>query len=433
MPSIAAKEQLPQTESASLSKLTPWLVCFSAALFFFFIFIQLNMFNAIGSALTKDFGVDAAALANISDKYFLANIIFLFPAGMLLDRVSTRKIVIASMLISIICTFAFGLAETVWQMKLARFMTGVVGSFCLLSCVRLASRWFPPHKMALVIGLIITLAMIGGMVAQTPLDLLTKFYGWRSTVMIDAIFGVGLLLMIILFVKDNPGGSHQADPHPALRGKAFRTALFATLGKRQNWFAGLYASLMNLPVFLLGAIWGIFYLTEVRHLASSQASWITSMLFFGVIIGSPVVGWWSDHICKRKLPMLIGAIGSLLVISVIMFAPQLSLLALFVLFFALGFMSSSQIISYPLIAESNSLSMTATAEGVASVLIMAGGFSQVFFADLMQLFWNHHYVHGVPIYSAFDFRVAMAIMPVAFVISLVLVCFIRETHGRSSQ
>src|SRR3990167_9412008 len=119
----------------------PWVVCFSAALFFFFEFIQLNMFNALGPDLVEEFHIDAPVLATISDKYFLANILFLFPAGMILDRISTRKIIIWSMLISIVCTYGFSIADSVWQMKAARFVTGIAGSFCLLGCVRLASRW----------------------------------------------------------------------------------------------------------------------------------------------------------------------------------------------------------------------------------------------------------------------------------------------------
>src|SRR3990167_1110720 len=136
-----------------------WFVCFSAALFFFFEFIQLNMFNAIGPYLVTDLKITAPMLATISDKYFLANILFLFPAGMLLDRISTRKAIIVGFLVSILCTYLFAISDAIWQMKWARFITGVAGSLCLLSCVRLASRWFAARQMALVIGLIVTFAM----------------------------------------------------------------------------------------------------------------------------------------------------------------------------------------------------------------------------------------------------------------------------------
>ena len=132
--------------------LQPWIVCFSAALFFFFEFMQVNMFNALDPALIKTFHMSAIQLGHLSANYFYANVIFLFPAGMILDRISTRKAIVAAMLASVLCTFGFALSHAVWQAEICRFMTGIGGSFCLLSSVRLASRWFDSKQLALVIG-----------------------------------------------------------------------------------------------------------------------------------------------------------------------------------------------------------------------------------------------------------------------------------------
>ncbi|WP_235379046.1 MFS transporter [Candidatus Coxiella mudrowiae] len=109
----------------------------------------------------------------------------------------------------------------------------------------------------------------------------------------------------------------------------------------------------------------------------ADASFVNSMLFIGTIIGAaPVVGWLSDRIKRRRIPMMVGAVIALFLILLLMYLPYLSLLALLVLliiFWGLGFIISTQIISYPLIAESNPLALTGTAEGMASVLIMAVG------------------------------------------------------------
>ncbi len=411
----------------------PWLVCFSAALFFFFEFIQLNMFNAIGPGLMKDFGIKATVLAEISDKYFLANIIFLFPAGMILDRVSTRRTILIALFVSILCTFGFAIATAVWQLMAFRFITGVAGSFCFLSCVRLASRWFEPRQMALVIGLVVTFAMMGGMVAQTPLTVLTEHFGWQTAVVIDASAGLVMLLLVFLFVKDRPDSGAVQDDHGAhsLTGRAFWLALKRTLLRRQNWLGGLYTSLMNLPIFLLGAIWGIFYLTQIHGLSRAEASVVTLMLFVGTIIGSPVVGWISDFMRSRKVPMIVGAIFSLLLILALIYVPDLSLFSLIIIFFGVGFFTSTQIISYPLIAESNPLSLTATAEGMASVLIMAGGYTQVFFAYLMQRQWHSIYVHGIPVYTLSEYRLALSIMPIAFIIALVFAFIVKDTRCKA--
>lgn len=411
-------------------RLQPWVVCFSAALFFFFEFMQLNMFNALNPALIRTFNINPTQLAHLSAMYFYANVIFLFPAGMILDRVSTRKVIIVAMMAAVLCTFAFAAAHALWQAELCRFVTGIGGAFVLLSNVRLASRWFKPRRMALVIGLIVTFAMVGGMVAQTPFTLLTDSVGWRMTLALDGLVGFFMFGVIVLFVRDFPRkqASVYAKQQRLLQGIGFFRALLRTIRNPQNWLGGLYTSLMNLPIFLLGAMWGIMYLVQVRGLSRADASLVTSMLFIGTIIGSPIVGWLSDRIRRRRLPMIAGTIIASGLILMLMYVSHLSMTALLLVFFGLGFITSTQIISYPLIAESNPLTLTGTAEGLASVLIMAGGFTQPLFAWLMEWHWTHYYIKKIPFYSISNYRMALAIMPVAFILALIIALMIRETY-----
>ena len=357
--------------------LQPWVVCFSAALFFFFEFMQVNMFNALDPSLIKAFHVNATELGSLSANYFYANFLFLFPAGMLLDRYSTRWIIILAMGASVLCTFGFAMSEHVWQAGACRFITGIGGSFCLLANVRLASRWFPPRRMALVVGLIVTFAMLGGTVAQTPMILLTDSIGWRNTLLVDAFSGVAILIVIALFVRDYPQGmAAKVDAHyQQLKDTGFWKALGQTVRNGQNWLCGLYTSFLNLPILLLGAMWGSMYLVQVRGLTRPESSAVTSALFIGMIIGSPFIGWLSDKLQRRKSPMIIGAVLSVLLFIGLILTPDLSLFELIGLFFLLGFITSAQIISYPLIAESNPAALTGSSEGLASMLIMAGGVS----------------------------------------------------------
>ncbi|MCP3679823.1 MAG: MFS transporter [Gammaproteobacteria bacterium] len=154
--------------------------------------------------------------------------------------------------------------------------------------------------------------------------------------------------------------------------------------------------LLNLPIMLLGAVWGVLFLTQQQHLTTQRASYVTSMIFFGTIIGAPVVGWLSDCLGRRKLPMILFAILSILVVLTIMYLPHLSFSMLIVLFFLLGFVTSAQILTYPAIAESNDSSQGGAALGVASSIIMGGaGFFQPPFGRLMDLGWDGKLVNGI--------------------------------------
>lgn len=411
----------------------PWIVTFTASLFFLFEFLQVNIFNAITPSLMREFPLSAGKVGQISAYYFYATMLFVFPAGIILDRFSTRKVILFAMGSSILCTFVFSAAKSIQIAEICRFITGIGGSFCLISCIRLAAIWFVPKRLAFVIGLIVTMAMVGGMIAQTPMTILTDLYGWRNMLMIDGATGIVMLSLIYLLVQDKPQNPNHVDFHQASSWSGLKNSLKNSLGNLQNWLGGIYTSLLNLPLMLMGAIWGSLYLVQAHHLTRTQASLVISMLFIGTIIGSPFIGWYSDRIGRRKLPMLLCCLFALIDIFVIMFLPNLTTFHLLVLFFGLGFFTSGQILSYPLIAESNPRNLTASAEGIASSLIMAGGITQPIFGILLGIHWKHTSLDGVPYYSHQDFLTAMLIIPVAFVLGLIAVFFVKETYCKSVE
>lgn len=406
----------------------PWLVCFSASLFFFYEFMQFNMFNAINPSLMREFSATAEQLGQLSANYFYANILFLFFAGIILDRVSTRALILFAMALSVVGTFVFSLADSLWLASVCRFATGIGAAFCFLGNVRLASRWFPPKRLALVIGLIVMVAMMGGWTAQAPLTWLTTTYGWRMALRADASLGVVFIIIIAAFVRDYPRGFAIAKQEKVLGKTSVLATILSTMKNLQNWFAGLYTCLLNLPIMLLGAMWGSMYLTQAKGFSIAAASNINSMIFFGTIIGAPLLGWLSDRLKRRKQPMIVCAVLSLLVILMVMFLPVKSFWLMMALFFLLGLFTSAQVISYPLIAESNPSALTGTAEGLASTLIMSGGLTQAFFGKLMDLNWHHQLVDGIRVYSTHAYAVAMLIIPIAFILGLVAAICLKETH-----
>ncbi|TAK76742.1 MAG: MFS transporter [Gammaproteobacteria bacterium] len=408
-----------------------WLVIFTASLFFFYEFIQMNLFNTINSQLRETFQLDAEQIGQLFSMYFYANALMLFLAGNLLDRYSTKKLLLSAVAICTIGTFFFAIATQYWVAAAGRFMIGLSAAFCFLSCIRIASRWFPPHRMAFVTGVIVTMAMLGGLVAQTPFALLNQFLGnWRTGLMINTALGVVIFLAILFIVQDRPTDAQAQEAakadHAHLQALGLWRCIQLAALNPQNWLGGLYTSLINLPVFILGGLWGVLYLTQVHHITPEQASYATTVFFIGVIVGSLLYGWISDHIERRVLPMIIGAILSLIVMLVLMYMPDLSLSAIIFLFFLIGLVTSSQVLTYPTIAELNPPYLTSTAISIDSICIMISGFIvPPFFGWLMER--SGH----LTTYTAQDFNFAMLVMPISFIIALILAFFIRETYCRA--
>lgn len=409
--------------------LLPWVVCFVASLFFFYEFIQGNMFASIADNIMHDFHIHADKMTYLSSIYYASNVIFLFIAGFLLDRYSSKKIIIAAMLLCVLSTFILAHAQSFYVALICRFAMGIGSAFCFLGPIRIASRWFPPKRMALVTGAIVTMAMTGGMLAQYPLTQLVLQVGWRDALVMVAWLGAFMLVLMLVWVKDKPDNAIEKE-RPKM--SALLCAKTAYLNP-QTIRAALYTSLMNMAVAVFGAMMGSLYLMQRLDVSKGDAAMVNSMLFLGAIIGGPFVGWCSDKLGLRVLPMKVGAVASFLVLIGILYLP-VSLGNMAVLFFLLGFFTAAQVISYAFVAESSPPTMTATAVSMVSILTQCG---YIFYQNLFSglLIWHGHaqMVDGVPVYSLSDYQLATVILPLGLILALLIIYGLKETHCRHAQ
>lgn len=411
------------------SALLPWVVCFAATLFFFYEFIQGNMFASIAANIMQDYQIQANKMAYLSSIYYLSNVLFLFVAGMVLDRFSIKNTILIAMSLCVISTFILAYSHSFYLALFCRFITGIGSAFCFLGPVRLASHWFPPKRMALVTGAIVTMAMTGGMLAQYPLTKLVAYVGWRQAVQDVGILGFAMLVVMFFWIKERPNVAIKKEGQPIKIAVAARKAYL----NPQYLRAALYTSLMNMAIAVFGAMMGTLYLEQRLGVSSEQASMVNGMLFLGAIVGAPLVGWLSDKMGLRILPMKAGVLASMLTLLGVLYLP-VSLSTMAVLFFLLGFFTSAQVISYALVAESSSPMMTATAVSVISILTQGGYLVyQNLFSSLLTNYGGMHLINGVPVYLLDAYQHAAIILPVGLFIAFLLLFGLKETHCRQVE
>jgi nitrate/nitrite transporter NarK len=412
----------------------PWLVCLSAASFFFYQYIQITSFNVLKPELMRVFNTSAASLSLIGAFYFYGTVLFLVPAGIMLDYLSTRLIILLAICLSLFGLFLFTTAESLIVAAIGRFLVGISGGpFCFLGTMRLAARWFPEDRFAFVTGVIVALGMLGGIVAQMPLIALIQAVGLKNAMYVNLGLGAMIALIIYLYVYDYPPGKENEYKKQLAyyREIGFIKGLKTVILKKQNWYCGFFASLLNLPIFVFGALLGIIYLTQNFALTPINASVICSFLFLGMLIGAPTFGLFSDRLHLRKIPMLIGLVMCLVAVVILIQANTLAFSSLCMLFFIIGFGSSSQVLAYPTVTESNPAALTGSALSLASVIIMAGGaIFQPLIGALLEIHWNGAQVGGMALYSSSDYRFALWMLPICIGIAAAMAFLIRETYCR---
>jgi MFS family permease len=394
-------------------KLFPYLVTFSAALFFAYELMQFHMMNAIAPLLMRDLSMNATAFGNLCSVYLFADVLVLLPAGILLDRFSTRRIILSALLLCLIGTFGFAFATNFASAAFCHFLSGIGNAFCFLSCMMLIARWFPEEKQSFIVGLVITVGMLGGVIAQSPIAYLASLFTWRKTLLFDGFVGVAIYALIYLFVHDREVKKTSDTALP------FWQSVRLSLANIKNLSAGFYTAFLNLPLMLLGATFGSLFLMQVHGLSLAKSSLISSMICMGTIVGSPIYGHVANKYKSRSFWLFFGTMTTLVTIMAILFAPTGKELLLLTLFFLLGLFSSSQILSYPIIAEVNPKELTGTSMGIAGMAVM--GLPMIagpFVGFLLDKLWTGTMMGDTRLYSPTAFLIAFSIFPLTLLLSL---------------
>lgn len=143
-------------------------------------FVQMTQFQAISHGVMTDLHLGFAKFSILPSLYFWANVIFLLPAGILIDRFSKKNILLISLIISIICLLIFSFCHNFIIFSVCSFVIGICGAFAFITPLSLLISWFTQKKIALVSGVMITMGLCGAVISNLPLAGLVNLVGWQN-------------------------------------------------------------------------------------------------------------------------------------------------------------------------------------------------------------------------------------------------------------
>jgi MFS family permease len=340
-----------------------FLSAFSSGLLFFFVIFQMTLFSSLNDVLLQHYSLSQVKLGWVSSVYFYAAAISLIPLGLLLDYAAKRSITIFLAFGFVVINSLFSLHPSLSTICIYRFYCGLMNSYVFLLCMRQAAIWFP-KKLSLAISLLITLGMLGGLMPPI-VNLSLAATSLATTLLLNTLLSLIIAILITAFIVEKP-----ATNFPAL--KTIFGHLHQSIRDMETWFCGVFTGILNLPVTVLGAFWGVFYLTHHYHMTEAQATIINSMIFFGMIIASPLIGYFSERIRSRRIPMILGSF-LMLIASALLYVHHFSFALLAIMFFIIGFLGTTQIIAFSVITERHALHRASTALSLVSVIMYLCG------------------------------------------------------------
>lgn len=415
---------LPSRMKSIPENLLPWVICFAASLFFCYELVQLHMLGAISDYVMKDLNLSGSQFGFLSSTYLIADVIFLLPAGIILDYFSTRKTILCALFFCILGTLGLAFSHSLTFAALSHFLSGIGNAFCFLSCMILVSRWFPERSYAFIMGLMVSIGLLGGFLAQSPFTYLAEALSWRNALIIDASIGLVVFCLIAYFVFDAPNNYQKQEEVSA---RAFLKNLGQAIKNRQTYTCAIFTGVFNLPLMIFGPVWGALFLKQVHAFSMVHASFIVSTLCLGSIAGAPLVGYLSDKLGERKPIMWIGGLLSVFTILLIIYLPEMSYVNAIALFFSLGLSTSVQVIGYPTITENNPPHLRGTAMGMAAVIIMGmPAILQPLSGKLLDAGWSGALQDGVRLFSHQNYIDSFLMFPIAFGVALLALFALKE-------
>ncbi|WP_035893653.1 MFS transporter [Legionella oakridgensis] len=413
--------------SSQHSVLKAYVIFFLAASFYLYEFILQVAPSVMADSMMQTFRVSAAGFGVISAFYFYAYAPMQLPAGLLFDRYGPRKLMTVALMLCAFGSFFFASTDSVFTASIGRFLIGIGSAFSFIGVLVLLSRWFPPQHFAILAGIAQLMSSIGAMFGEMPLAALIGQVGWRNASFILAAIGFFLALLLWAFIRDYPHQSTQSLPTQRFRDEWKR--LKEVCRRSYTWLTGAYAFAIWTPIAVFAALWGVPFLQEKYQVSVVTASGMCSMIWLGIGIGSPLLGWISDRFNSRRLALGISSVFGLSATLLILYA-DVSMSWGYVVLFLLGLGAGGQTVSFAVVKDNNPAHLVGTACGFNNLSVLVGGaIFQPLVGVILHRSEGWRLVHDIPVYTVSSYQKSLMVMPCCYLASLILVLFfIKESH-----
>lgn len=402
---------------------------FFASLFYAYQSLLRVSPGVMSDELMHAFTIDATRLGLFTSAYYYAYVGMQLPLGLLIDKFGAERLIAFAALLLGGASAMFAFAPNVMIASIARFCMGGCSACGWIGCVVLATRWFPVQQKSLIIALSMGIGTIGAMLGGLPLEILISYVGWEKSLAFLALVGVLIGSVIYFIICSIPPQHHP----PIAKESQFSGSLLKTLAfvsaNPQCWLVSSYAMLMWLPIAVVGDQWGVSFLERSYNLKEGIAATLIAYLFIGVSVGAPVFAMFASKFSSYRLPMMIGASLCFVLYSTLIFAPNLPLTLLYIIFFLAGVGFTSQLLCFSLLADITSASSSGVTMAFTNMIVMTSGIIGLPSVGWI-LDWSASPVGtvGMEVYTAADFRIAFIFIPICMVLACLLLLRIRETY-----
>jgi MFS family permease len=264
-------------------------------------------------------------------------------AGALADRFGVRRLMAFGAALLVVCFLLYSRIQSITHMYLIHSLFALVlVTSGLIVAVMLVSHWFV-KKRGTAIGIALVGTSLGGIFFPQVGTWLVSSFGWRKAMMWEAVFPIGLLVVIALVIRNSP-----KDRGLLALGVEPRSAADIATGKPDIELTGLsYGEALRTGTFwalafvamttfysILGAQAHLFLYLRDLEFSPQVASTGISVLFGMALFGKFGFGYLADRIPAKRV--FYGNLAVMLTGAVLLATVRVELFWIAVVLFGLG-------------------------------------------------------------------------------------------------
>lgn len=390
-----------------------WLI---ATLFVVYAFCLTTAAAVFSESIKTSLNASNIGISMATGSFILGYACMQIPAGYLLDRFNLRFVVSIGILLLACGNLIISYSNNLTIYTFSNLLQGIGASFSFVATAVLIAQWFSVRLFPILLGLTQTIACVFSAFIHYYLIIALQVNVWNNIYRALAAFGFTLFILSLIFIKSPTGYTSQTNV-------SFKKSSAIVFKNKQIWLC-TFAIGLSLGTVLAYA--GFWYMQVQKNysIETLDAVIISGMIFVGMGIGTPILGWLSNIVRSRvkiiHASLVLGTMALLLAIYLPHYDTK-SLVTIKIVSFLTGFLLSGSMLFYTI---ANEISSDNTRGFAISVLNTA-----VFLFNTMLLFIPYLFITT----QSKQFFTYLWVLPFCVMFSILLTDFIRDTYSSSSN
>ncbi len=284
-----------------------WLVLIFVSLAMFGNYYFYDALEPLAKLLQEQLHFTDQNIGLLNSFYSIAPIATVLIGGILIDRIGTRKGMLIFGLVCLVGSLMTAFGSTFPLMASGRFVFGMGAESLIVGITTAVAKWFKGKELSFALGINLMIARGGTWLAQnSPTWARGAYNSWQTPWLI----GVGFVTLCVI----GPIG------YWILEVRAERTSSLGQAGESDKIvmadikaFNLSYWYIVGLCVVFYSAIFpfetfAVKYFVDAKGTSLQLGGFLLSVLTGFTMIGTPIIGLYSDKVGRRATIMLLGTL-----------------------------------------------------------------------------------------------------------------------------